>query len=260
MDAPAALLVQPSHIDLRLDDAWDPVEEVDLSDIDVMISIGDHLPLGRKFHEQAGRRGWAEVVIQHGLVTPYAPPPPKGSHVLAWSEQDADYLAQGRPDLTTAVSGSAMLAHARSSAHDAEHVSRFEAPTFLGQLHGAELSRLSMTLSATQFCRTTGASYRPHPREEDKLSRLQHRLWERMGVVVDRRPIPLTELSQPTVSAFSTGVLEAAARDMPSWVYHLNPPLWLEELWERYRMSRWGHAPTEVPLELCRTRPLWELL
>ena len=41
--------------------------------------------------------------------------------------------------------------------------------------------------------------------------------------------MPLNELPNPVVSIFSTGVLEAAIRGIPAWVYHPNPPGWLED-------------------------------
>ena len=100
-----------------------------------------------------------------------------------------------------------------------------------------------MTRSVTDFWRRTGAIYRPHPREEDRLSRAQHALWRRMGMKFDTSS-SLSTLARPVVSAFSTGVLEAAARGVPAWVYHLDPPRWLEEVWDRYGMRRWGEPPT----------------
>jgi len=48
---------------------------------------------------------------------------------------------------------------------------------------------------------------------------------------------------------FSTGILEGAAAGIPSWVDFPNPPQWLEELWQRYSMSRYGSAePTKVEI------------
>lgn len=121
------------------------------------------------------------------------------------------------------------------------------APVFLGQLHGAELARRTSAATVTEFCRRTGASYRPHPAETDLLSRLQHRRWERRGITVDRTGEPLAELRRPIVSVFSTGVLEAAAAGAPSWVFCVNPPAWVEEFWQRYGLHRWGETPTPAP-------------
>ena len=49
------------------------------------------------------------------------------------------------------------------------------------------------------------------------------------------------------VSAFSTGVLEAAARGVPAWVHFLDPPTWLTDFWERYGMHPWGMPPSPPP-------------
>ncbi|HSO70895.1 MAG TPA: prephenate dehydrogenase [Arachnia sp.] len=242
-----AIVVYPTATDLRLPgDGWREVVDPDqvLAGVRAVVSIGDHLGVGAWAHEQAARRGWRQLVVQHGLLTPFSPPPPPDVEVLAWSEADAAFITAGRPDLTTHVVGSPLLAAA--AGNPARHVSRFATPVFLGQLHGAELSRWSMTRSVTYFWRLTGATYRPHPREEDKLSQAQHAIWRRLGMDVDSST-PLAELDRPVVSAFSTGVLEAAARGIPAWVFHVSPPPWLEEFWDRYSMSRWGRRPTPPP-------------
>ena len=241
-----ALIAAPATVELTLPSGqWARIEQPAelLTGIDRMASIGDHLGVGAWAHRLATQRGWRQVVVQHGLLTPFSPPPPRGVEWLAWSDGDADFVREGRPDLTTHVVGSAMLAAAAAS--PAEHVSRFETPVFLGQLHGAELPRASMTRSVTAFWRETGATYRPHPREEDRLSGLQHAAWRRMGMDFDTTP-SLQLLNRPVVSAFSTGVLEAAARGVPAWVFHLDPPRWLEEMWERYGMHYWGQSRTVV--------------
>lgn len=244
--APDALLVQPAGVDLVLDqERWRPIDRPALDDVRTLISIGDHLPVGAWAHRQALSNGWREVMVQHGLLTPFSPPPPNGAQFLAWSEADAAFISEGRSDLSAAVTGSPLLAAA--AANPAPHVSRFETPVFLGQLHGAELSRWSMTRSVTEFWKQTGATYRPHPREEDVLSRLQHKAWRRMGMQFDTSH-RLAELDRPVVAAFSTGVVEALVRGVPSWVFHLNPPAWLEELWVRYGLTPWGEEPRSLPL------------
>lgn len=239
-----AVVAAPHGVELELPRGqWanpgDPTEA--LKGVSTIVSIGHHLQVGAWAHAEARARGWREVVVQHGLLTPFSPPPPREVEWLAWSDGDADFIAEGRPDLQTRVVGSAMLTAAAE--HPAPHVSRFETPVFLGQLHGAELSRWAMTRSVTDFWRRTGATYRPHPREEDKLSRAQHALWRRMGMEFDTSS-SLSSVGRPVVSAFSTGVLEASARGVPAWVYHLDPPHWLQEVWDRYGMRRWGEPPT----------------
>lgn len=239
------IVAKPENVELELPPGdWRRRPSVDLT-VRRVVSIGDHLRVGAWARRLAEVNGWEQLVIQHGLLTPFAPPPPPGSRVLTWSEDDSRFLTEGRPDLVTDVVGSPLLWNAQQ--HAAPHISRFERPVFLGQLHGSELSRASKVKSVTQFWREANAIYRPHPREEDKLSRLQHARWRRMGMEISSEG-RLFELDRPVVSAFSTGVLEAAVRGIPTWVHHLSPPAWLEEFWDRYGLSRWGDKPTVAPL------------
>ncbi|MDU7361542.1 MAG: hypothetical protein E7L00_10095 [Propionibacteriaceae bacterium] len=246
-DGAPAVVAHPAGVDLSLDQTiWRPIDHDDVpwSAITSLASIGDHLPVGAWAHGLANTHGWQQWVVQHGLLTPFSPPPPRGATVLTWSDADAAFLREGRPDLQCTTVGSPLLYNA--ARHPAPHVSRFAKPVFLGQLHGAELSRASMTRSVTAFWKETGATYRPHPREEDKLSRAQHALWQRMGMEISTGGA-LAQLNRPVVAAFSTGILEAAARGIPAWVYHQRPPSWLEEFWSRYAMARWGGRPTPAP-------------
>ena len=123
-------------------------------------------------------------------------------------------------------------------------------PTFLGQLHSAEIGRAAMARFTGAFCRRENLRYRPHPGETDRLSRWQHALWRRRGIAFDESGLPLRDLPTPVVSVFSTGVLEAATRGVPAWVAFDRPPAWLAEFWERYGMSQYGGPPTAAP-----TRP-----
>ncbi|MFM6850375.1 MAG: RNA-binding protein, partial [Terrabacter sp.] len=86
----------------------------------------------------------------------------------------------------------------------------------------------------------------PHPSERDVLSRLTHQGYQRLGITVDASS-PLSALSGPVLSVFSTGVLEAAARGRDAWVDFPRPPAWLGEFWERYAMHRLGTLPTPAP-------------
>lgn len=220
--------------------------ERDLPEVRLVLAAGHYLPLGDDAFRQATARGVLFVAVQHGLMTPLAPPLPPGGHLLAWSQPDADFWRSGRTDVTSSIVGSQLL-H-QSAAARAQHVSRFVRPTYLGQLHGAELPRLGMTRAATDFCLRTQAAYRPHPSEKDRLSRLTHAAWERLGIEIDRSGVPLFQTNRPVVSAFSTGVLEAAARGIPAWVHYPEPPSWLREFWERYDMQPWGGEPTPAPV------------
>ncbi len=97
------------------------------------------------------------------------------------------------------------------------------APVYLGQLHAAELARRDLARAAAGFCRAHDATYRPHPSERDRLSRLLHALLASPRHPRRRRAAP-GELAAPVVSVFSTGVLEAAARGLPAWVDFPDPP------------------------------------
>lgn len=217
----------------------------------VTVAAGHFLPVGAAAYDAARATGSTFCVVQHGLLTPFAPPLPDGAHLFAWSEGDADFWISGRDDITSTVVGSQLFWDAgqrpRGDVHDGP-------PVYLGQLHGAELSRAHMARSAGRFCRSTGATYRPHPAEIDKLSRLQHAVWRRQGIAIDTTGTPLNESTRPVVSAFSTGVVEAACRGIPAWVQLDRPPIWVEEFWDRYGMSRWGDEPTPVP-EVLSSEP-----
>lgn len=215
-----------------------------LSGIRAVLTVGHFLPAGALANHWAGQLGAARIVVQHGLLTPHAPPLPPDARFLAFSDADAEFAASGRDDVVCSTVGSQLLWEAalEQAAPPSEG-----APVYLGQLHGAELPRGIKGSVAADFCRATGATYRPHPAETDVVSRIQHARWERLGVVVDRSGRPLRELGRPVVSAFSTGILEAAARGLPAWVVFPEAPLWLSEFWERYSMRLWGGPPTPAP-------------
>ena len=80
--------------------------------------------------------------------------------------------------------------------------------------------------------------------EDDVLSRAAHTLLRRRGVDFQDSSVPLHEVHAPVVGIVSTGVLEAAARGIPSWVAGEKVPAWVREFWDRYDMRRWGGEPT----------------
>ncbi|WP_106818039.1 hypothetical protein [Janibacter massiliensis] len=248
---PDAGLLVPTSLDPALLGAAGTSTEVDLgggsprlAEVDTVSAAGHYTGLGGAAYDWSRRRGARFVTVQHGLLTPYAPPLAPGTTLLAWSAADADFWRSGRDDVTTHVVGSQLL---REAAARPAEVHPDDRPVFLGQLHGAELSRWGMARTAGGFCRATHAIYRPHPSERDRLSRWQHALWRRRGITVEDPGTPLTSIDRPVVGMFSTGVLEAAARGIPSWVTHVAPPAWLKEFWERYGLSRWGDDPTPAP-------------
>jgi hypothetical protein len=222
--------------------APDEVPET-LREVTTVVALGHFLARDAVGYAWSRRLGADFVAVQHGLLTAYAPPLAPDSRLLAWTSADADFWRGGRDDVQTDVVGSQLLWEAGAEAAEVTD----DRPTFLGQLHGAEVGRHAMARFTASFVRGEGLRYRPHPSEIDRLSRWQHALWRRRGMLFDESGLPLRDLPTPVVSVFSTGVLEAAARGVPAWVAFDRPPPWLAEFWERYGMSRYGGTPTAVP-------------
>ena len=221
-----------------------------LPDVRIVLSAAQFLGRGAAAYEYARAIGAEYWMVQHGLLVPQAPPLPVGCTLLAFSEADAQFWASGRRDVTTHAVGSQLLYLAAQKAAGAEAQKQNDLePIFLGQMHGAELPRASFAYASHSFLKKFGGSYRPHPSEKDKLSVLTHKLWEKEGIRIDRSGTPLNEVPNPVVSIFSTGVLEAAIRGIPAWVYHPAPPAWLVEFWDRYGMNQWGQEPTPAPVQ-----------
>lgn len=221
-----------------------------LPDVRIVLSAAQFLGRGAAAYEYARAIGAEYWMVQHGLLVPQAPPLPVGCTLLAFSEADAEFWASGRRDVTTHAVGSQLLYLAAQKAAGAEAQKQNDLePIFLGQMHGAELPRASFAYASHSFLKKFGGSYRPHPSEKDKLSVLTHQLWEKEGIRIDRSGTPLNEVPNPVVSIFSTGVLEAAIRGIPAWVYHPAPPAWLVEFWDRYGMNQWGQEPTPAPVQ-----------
>lgn len=221
-----------------------------LPDVRIVLSAAQFLGRGSAAYEFSRAIGAEYWMVQHGLLVPQAPPLPVGCTLLAFSEADAQFWASGRRDVTTHAVGSQLLYLAAQKAAGAEAQKQNDLePIFLGQMHGAELPRASFAYASHSFLKKFGGSYRPHPSEKDKLSVLTHQLWEKEGIRIDRSGTPLNEVPNPVVSIFSTGVLEAAIRGIPAWVYHPAPPAWLVEFWDRYGMNQWGQEPTPAPVQ-----------
>ena len=221
-----------------------------LPDVRIVLSAAQFLGRGAVAYEFSRAIGAEYWMVQHGLLVPQAPPLPVGCTLLAFSEADAEFWASGRRDVTTHAVGSQLLylAAQKAAGAEAQKPNDLE-PIFLGQMHGAELPRASFAYASHSFLKKFGGTYRPHPSEKDKLSVLTHKLWEKEGIRIDRSGTPLNEVPNPVVSIFSTGVLEAAIRGIPAWVYHPAPPAWLVEFWDRYGMNRWGSEPTPAPVQ-----------
>lgn len=210
-----------------------------------VVSIGHFLPLGGRAYAAAARVGARHLTVEHGLLTPHAPPLAPGTTVLAWSEADADFWRSGRDDVEVVVLGSQLLW--RAAEQVAAAPTGGARPVYLGQLHGAELARGALAGAAEAFCLAEGAAYRPHPAETDRRSRATHARLAGLGIHLDTSGTPLPALGAPVVGVFSTGILEAAAAGLPAHVAFPAPPPWLEEFWDRYAMSPWGAEPTIAP-------------
>lgn len=217
-----------------------------------IVVAGEYLPAGRTAVRWARAQGARVNVVQHGLLAVSTPPVPADCRLFAFSERDGAWWTQSRTDVEVVDAGSALLWNAQQTADDAAPAAAAhdaEAPgVFLGQLHGAELPRRDFAAAAAQYIGATGAVYRPHPAEKDRLSRAQHQKWRAQGITVDGSG-PLTATSGPVAAVFSTGVLEAAQTGRPAYVVHPEPPAWLEDFWDRYSMSRWRpwHTPEPTP-------------
>lgn len=248
-DVPCAVLA-PADISAHLPGTWhvrdlgiDRALPRELHGIRSTVGLGTYLPAGAAAYTWARTTHARFFVVQHGLLAPHMAPLPHDAHLLAFTDRDAEFWRSGRTDVTTDVVGSHLLWQA---ARHRVTTDRSTTPVFLGQLHGAELPRRISAATATRFCRQTGALYRPHPAETDRLSRAQHALWRREGIRFAPHG-PVLDSPHPVVSIFSTGVLEAAAAGIPAWVTCVHPPGWLTEFWERYELSVWGHPPTPAP-------------
>lgn len=209
--------------------------------VDTVLSLGAFNPLSAAVAAWVKPRGARFVVVQHGLLTRWSPPLSDGDHLLAWSQADADYWTAGRASITSEVVGSQLLWRA---GRESRVSLRDERPVLLGQLHGTELTRREALRTYLRFGRAVDVDYRPHPNERDLASRAAHRLMRRAGLRFAESTGSLLDLHRPVVSIFSTGTLEAAQRGLPAWVVHAAPPPWIEDLWERYALSRWGADPT----------------
>ncbi|WP_424464646.1 RNA-binding protein [Pseudoclavibacter helvolus] len=245
-------VLAPSDISHLLEGDWTAAQLLgrelphSLREIRTVFSAGSYLPAGELAYEWSRALRAQFVVAQHGLMTPLTPPLARDAHLLAFSEADAGYWKSGRGDVSHEVVGAQILWNA-ARRRRAEGAAVDAKPVFLGQLHGAELPRRISAATSQQFCRETGAEYRPHPSETDRLSRMQHQAWRRRGVEFESSGLPLGQLHRPVVSIFSTGVLEAAAAGEQAWVTCVNPPDWILDFWERYGLSQWGEQSTPAP-------------
>ena len=120
----------------------------------VVLSTGHYLPARARSRTGPPSPG-RFLTVQHGLLTPHAPPLGAGTILLAWSEADAAFWRSGRDDVGSVVVGSQLLWEAAEPPPaTADPDAR---PVFLGQLHGAELPRDVLAEAAETFCRAEHA-------------------------------------------------------------------------------------------------------
>lgn len=85
--------------------SW-PLQEGRLSGVERVLMAGSYLPAGQAAWQRARGLGCEVVVVQHGLLTPLAPPLPPEATLMAFNEQDGQFWASGRPDVTVVPVGS----------------------------------------------------------------------------------------------------------------------------------------------------------
>lgn len=183
------------------------------------------------------------VIVQHGVVTPFAPPLPEGCHLFAWTPEDAEFWVSGRTDVMTTVVGSQIIWDAGVSQCKVSQCKKGEPEgpiCFLGQLHGPELSRSTTIRTVAALARAGPVVYRPHPGETDLVSRLIHRRWQHQGIPIEPPTSRLGEKSAAVAGIFSTGILEAAASGRAAFGFCARPPSWLPEFWDRYKIKQFG--------------------
>lgn len=223
-----------------------PSAALDELEITSVLTLGWHLEVGRSLHEWAREADVPGAVVQHDVLTPFAPPLPPDVTLLAWTAEDGEFHRAERDDVEVRVVGSQRLWQARHEAAGETPVLE-EQPVFLGQLSAVELPRRVSLRAAATFCRFAGALYQPGPTETDRLARAAHLLLRRRGVDFQDPATPVSAQQRPVVSIFSADVLEAAARGLSAWVHAPGAPAWLEAHWERYGMRRVGSGPTPSP-------------
>ena len=171
-------------------------------------------------HYTAARRGgatpWPRSAAppswssQHGALTPFAPPLPRAVPCSPGARRTRLLGVRAQRRHHHVVGSAAAVAGGRDGPRRARST-RPRAPTYLGQLHGAETRPPRPGRGRPRLLPRTGATYRPHPTERDRASPPAARGLGAQGIRSTQRH-PAGRARTPVVSVFSTGVLEAAAR------------------------------------------------
>ncbi|WP_394216089.1 hypothetical protein [Brachybacterium vulturis] len=224
----------------------EPSAALDGLGITSLLTLGWHREVGRSLHEWAREADVPGAVVQHDVLTPFAPPLPPDVTLLSWTAADGEFHRADRDDIVVRAVGSQRLWQARHEASGEQPVLDAQ-PVFLGQLSTIELPRRVSLRAAESYCRFAGALYQPGPAETDRLARAAHLLLRRRGIGFQDPSVTLPEQGRPLASVFSADVLDAAMRGLPAWVHAPGAPSWLAAQWERYGMRRVGGEPTPAP-------------
>ena len=218
-----------------------------------MITLGWHHDLGGVVHQWALEADIPAAVVQHEPLTPFAPPLPPHSTLLAWTEADGEFRRAGREDIEVRVVGSQLLWQAAhegtGGTEDADGQDLTEQrPVFLEQPETPGLPGRFAVAAAHSFCRGAQALYRPDLAGRGPLAGAARTMLRRRGVEFEDPALPLFDPTRPLVGVLTPELLEAAARGVPTWVYGPRMPTWVFEVWHRYGLRRWGGPPSPVPV------------
>lgn len=68
--------------------------------IEQVLSLGSYFGLSAQVKALTRGSDVRFNVVQHGLLTPWSPPSAEGDHLLAWTQEDADYWRSSTPGVT----------------------------------------------------------------------------------------------------------------------------------------------------------------
>ena len=191
-----------------------------LGSLRAVSSLGHYMRCGAVAHQWSQHLGVPHVVTQHGALTPFMAPLPPEVHLLAWSEADALFWRSGRSDGGHHVVGSQLLWRAGQGVRESGS-RRARWPPQRADLSGPDAWRRA----AARPTRTRGRSLLSQARRDLSAPPVRarqavtsrSRLVRAAGDQVENGT-PLAELTNPVVSVFSTGVLEAACQGREAWV------------------------------------------
>lgn len=265
-------VLAPAELDLpeltgpswRRETTTTPAQLLDSTATDSVITMGWHHEIGGLVHEWALDADLPAAVVQHEALTPFAPPLPPHSTLLAWTEADGEFRRAGREDIEVRVVGSQLLwqaAHEGTGGQESTGAQEGgglgitgggdiaeQRPVFLEQPETPGLPSRFAVAAAHSFCRDTQALYRPESAERGPLTGGVRAVLRRRGVEFEDPAIPLFDPPRPIVGILAPELLEAAARGVPTWVYGPRMPTWVYEFWHRYGLRHWGGPSSPVPV------------